>query len=99
MTTPITGKRIAITGTLSVPRKFIFQQIRLGGGIPTNSISKNTDFLVVGDLTSNKRIPDGMSRKLRIAVSLRDAGERIQIIDEDVLDEMLRPVYLRKEAS
>lgn len=46
------GKMIAITGSLSEPRKEIEESIKKVGGIPTSSVSKNTFALVCNDSES-----------------------------------------------
>jgi DNA ligase (NAD+) len=48
------GKRVAITGTLSKPRKEIINEIEKLGGIFSSSITKNLDFLVVGENGGSK---------------------------------------------
>jgi DNA ligase (NAD+) len=51
----LTGKRIALTGTLaSLTRESAKDKIRELGGEVTESISKNTDFLVVGENPGSK---------------------------------------------
>ncbi|MDD3040419.1 NAD-dependent DNA ligase LigA [Bacteroides sp.] len=45
---PLTGKTIVITGTLSMKRAEIEDIIRANGGKPSGSVSKNTDFLILG---------------------------------------------------
>jgi DNA ligase (NAD+) len=46
---PLSGKRVAITGTLSKPRKEFISLIEESGAIFSSSITKKTDTLVVGD--------------------------------------------------
>lgn len=46
------GKMIAITGTLSQPRKSVENSIKKAGGMPTSSVSKNTFALVCNDKSS-----------------------------------------------
>lgn len=49
---PLQGKQVAITGTLSRPRKELENAIKAAGGRPTSSISKNTFALVSNDSNS-----------------------------------------------
>lgn len=46
---PLTGKKICITGTMSVPRGELEKIIQSRGGIVVASVSKNTDFLLTND--------------------------------------------------
>ncbi|HIC10388.1 MAG TPA: NAD-dependent DNA ligase LigA, partial [Campylobacterales bacterium] len=43
------GKRVAITGTLSVPRKEFIRIIEANGGVFSPSVTKKTDILVKGE--------------------------------------------------
>ena len=46
---PLAGKTVVVTGTLEgFSRKDAEDAIRLAGGKPTSSVSKSTDFVVVG---------------------------------------------------
>ena len=45
----ITGKTFVITGSLSKPREDIAEFIRNHGGTVSGSVSKKTDYLVVGE--------------------------------------------------
>lgn len=50
--THVTGKSIAITGTLSAPRAAVENRIRAAGGQPTSSVSRHTFALVCNDQSS-----------------------------------------------
>jgi DNA ligase (NAD+) len=50
----IGGKSFLITGTLSAPRKQIEKKIEAAGGKLASSVSKNLDFLVVGEAAGSK---------------------------------------------
>lgn len=75
--TPITLKKICITGTLSRKRSDIEKSIRENGGIVVGSVSKNTDFLLTNET-------EGVSSKFKKATTLG-----IQIITEDSLFELI----------
>lgn len=78
------GKRVAFTGTLSsMTREAAFQVTVNSGGMPSTSVSKQTDYLVVGMTDFGKVGTSGMSSKMRKAVELADSGARIEILDED----------------
>lgn len=48
MSTPLRGKVVAMTGTLSIPRDQFAILIEDAGGIGVTSLSKSTDILIVG---------------------------------------------------
>ena len=78
------AKKIAITGTLEcMPRREAFQAAVDAGAAPTESISKRTDYLVVGTTDPRRVDESGLSGKHRRALGLVAEGSRIQIIDED----------------
>jgi len=51
---PIGGKTFVITGTLSVPREEIAEQIRALGGKVSSSVSRATDYLIAGEEAGSK---------------------------------------------
>ncbi len=73
--TPLAGKTIVITGTLSRPRDEIKDWLQRQGARVTGSLSKKTDYLLAGDAPGSKR----------------DAAQAlgVQIIDEADLAAML----------
>jgi NAD-dependent DNA ligase len=52
--TSLTGKTVCVTGTLSVERDEFEELLREGGARVTGSVSKKTDFLVVGVAAGSK---------------------------------------------
>ncbi len=53
----IAGKSFVVTGTLvNYSRQQAFDLIRLNGGIVSNSVSKDTDYLVTGESPGNNKI-------------------------------------------
>jgi len=76
--TPINGKKICITGSLSEKRSVIEGWIRDAGGATVGSVSKNTDFLLTND-------KDSGSSKAKKARDLE-----IPIISEDDLKAMIQ---------
>jgi DNA polymerase III, epsilon subunit and related 3''-5'' exonucleases len=80
---PFFGKSVVFTGTLSsMTRKDAFQVVAGLGGIPSNGVTKTTDFLVVGQ--QDYRVgQDGMSRKQRKAIESVKKGGHIEILSED----------------
>jgi DNA ligase (NAD+) len=75
---PLTGLTFVITGTLSRPRQEVSALIEQHGGKVTGSVSRNTDYLLVGES------PGGS--KYRRAQQLE-----VPMIDETQLLGMLRP--------
>ena len=78
------ANRIVFTGTLeSMPRREAFQAAVDGGAMPSQSVSKRTNYLVVGATDLRKVGESGRSSKHRKALALAADGHSIQIIDED----------------
>lgn len=69
-------KTLVITGTLSQPREFFSSLIKQFGGKVTSSVSKNTDFVLLGDNPGSK------------AEKAQRLG--IEIIDEERFNQLLR---------
>ncbi len=100
MNNALVGKRVAITGTLSVPRQYVYKLLKAVGATPTNCVSRNTDYLVMGELAITKAMPNGISHKLAAAADLRSTGHKIAIISEDDLFSILSPsLHIAKAAS
>ena len=76
--------KIAFTGTLEcMPRREAFQAAADAGAAPTGSVSKRTDYLVVGTIDLRRVGETGLSSKHSKALDLVAEGSQIQIIDED----------------
>ncbi|MBP5297452.1 MAG: hypothetical protein J6Y94_09010, partial [Bacteriovoracaceae bacterium] len=52
---PLAGKQVCITGTLSVPRQAIENQIRQAGGQASSSVSKKTAYLVANEPSNSSK--------------------------------------------
>ena len=52
--TPFTGKTVVFTGTISIPRNEAKKIVELGGGSVSGSVSRKTDYVVVGDQAGSK---------------------------------------------
>jgi DNA ligase (NAD+) len=50
----LAGKTLVLTGTLSVPREAVAKEIEARGGRVTSSVSKSTDYVVVGEDPGSK---------------------------------------------
>ena len=51
---PLAGKTFVLTGALSVPRNELKAQLQAQGAKVSGSVSKNTDYVVVGDSPGSK---------------------------------------------
>jgi DNA ligase (NAD+) len=63
--TPLTGKTVVITGTLSRSREDITEDLRKAGAKVTGSVSKNTDYVLAGAEAGSKL---EKARKLGVAI-------------------------------
>lgn len=78
------GRTVVFTGTLSSMVRADAQQIIADiGGINGSSVTKDTDFLVVGQQDYRIVGDDGMSGKQEKAVKLIEKGSFLEIISED----------------
>lgn len=88
------GKTFCITGVLQRGNRENLQRdiIKLGG-IPTDSISKKTDYLIVGDNGNPAWAFSCYGRKVEKAINLRKDGHTIMLIHEfdfsDIIDDLL----------
>lgn len=77
------GRTVVFTGTLSSMVRANAQQIIADtGGILGSSVSKDTDFLIVGHQDYRVVGEDGMSNKQEKAVKLIEKGAQLEIISE-----------------
>lgn len=76
-------KRVVFTGTLSVmTRNEAHQIIANIGGIVSESVSKNTDYLIVGQQDYRYVGDDGMSTKQEKVIKLIEKGHLIEVLSE-----------------
>ncbi len=76
-------KVVCFTGSFSFSvRKDLFQYIANIGGIPADSVTRNTDVLVVGQQDYKVVGESGMSSKQRKAIDLLSKGQEIEILSE-----------------
>ena len=81
---PLFARKIVFTGTLeSMPRREAFQAAVDSGAMPSTSVSKRTDYLVVGATDLRMVGESGLSSNHRKAIAIAATGGSIQIIDED----------------
>ena len=77
------GKTICFTGkTQYAVRRVLLQMVKNIGGIPTDSVTNETDVLVVGQQDYRIVGSDGMSSKQKKALKLLEKGQLIEILSE-----------------
>ncbi len=78
------GKSFVFTGTLTgMARSKAFEVVAKGGGIPQQSITQSTDYLVLG-IQDYSKFKDGkLSSKTKRAMDMQEHGHPISIIGED----------------
>lgn len=88
---PVFGKVVVFTGTLSsMGRKAAFQLVADMGGHPEDTITKRTNFLVVGAEEFAAAQKNGSSKKMKKAEVYREKGTDIVILDENTFFKMLQ---------
>lgn len=87
---PLFGKVCVFTGTLEkMIRREAAQLVVNCGGTCENSVTKRTNFLILGNNDYCKSIKDGKSNKHKKAESLSLAGQDIEIIPESVFYDLV----------
>jgi len=87
---PIYGMSVCFTGTLEkFPRKEALQIVTNLGGIPSDSVTKNTNILVLGNNDYCSSIKGGKSNKQKKAEELILKGHDLIIISEKSFYDML----------
>jgi len=89
-TTAVFGKTFVFTGTLEkMVRRDAMQLVANMGGLCADRVTKDTNYLVLGNLAYSKSIKDGKSSKQKSAEKLQRAGNDIEVISENVFYEMI----------
>jgi NAD-dependent DNA ligase len=88
------GKTFCITGVLKRGnREELQNDIKKLGGIPTDSVNKKTDYLIVGDNGNPAWAFSCYGRKVEKALNLRKEGHTIMLIHEfdfaDIVDDLI----------
>lgn len=88
---PLYQKNIVFTGDLSVSRKDAMQMAANVGAIIKSSVSRKTDYLVVGVQDCDIVGEDGLSGKQEMAIELNQSGKgHIVVLDESKFFALLR---------
>ncbi len=81
---PFYGKYCVFTGKFDkITRKEAMQIIKNLGGENEDTITKKTNFLIIGNVDFSKSIKDGKSSKMKKAEKYKEAGQEIDVISED----------------
>lgn len=89
-TNPIYGKAVVFTGAMStMSRKDGLQLVANLGGIPQDSITKKTNFLVIGSEEFASSVKNGKTRKMQKAEGYKAKGEEISILSESAFFDMI----------
>jgi DNA polymerase-3 subunit epsilon len=88
-THPCYGKYFVFTGTLQIKRTEAAQIVANLGGITENIVTKNTNYLVLGNYDYISAIKDGKSTKHKKAEKYILAGQDLQILTENVFFDMV----------
>ncbi len=87
---PLFGMYVVFTGELEkMTRKEAMQIVANIGGIPADTVTKKTNFLVLGNNDYCKAIKDGKSTKQKKAEKLILAGADLQIMPEAVFYDLI----------
>ena len=86
---PLHGKKIVFTGIMSMVRRDAETAAERAGAAVTSSVSRFTDYLVVGQTNLAVVGQDGLSGKARKAAEFAANGSGIEVIDEATFRELL----------
>lgn len=86
---PLFGKVCVFTGALEIPRREAMQAVADIGGICGDSITKKTNFLILGNNDYCTTIKDGKSAKQKKAESLILQGQDLEILSESVFYDLI----------
>lgn len=77
------GRVFVVTGTFTHgARSIVADSIQSRGGVLANAPSKQTHFLVIGELGSRDWISSNAGRKIQKAIELREQGAQLKIVSE-----------------
>ena len=74
---PLAGKTFVLTGTLSMPRAELKDRLQSLGARVTGSVSKNTDYVVVGDNPGSK-----YDKAVELGIEILDEAECLELLGD-----------------
>lgn len=87
---PFYGKYMVFTGKLeNMIRKDAMQLVKNLGGEPQDGVTKETNYLVLGDISYSKNVKGNVTAKQKKAEKLKLEGQDIDVISENVFYDML----------
>lgn len=87
---PLYGRTVVFTGALScMTRRSAMQLVSNVGGINGNTVTKKTNYLVIGSEEFASSVKNGKTTKMRKAECLKLAGSDITIISENTFFDLL----------
>ena len=87
----IKGHSFAFTGKLrSFTRRQAKTMVDIFGGSSADSVTKTTDYLVIGKVCQPNRTQGGQTIKFRKAQELREKGSEIKMLQEQDFYDLLR---------
>lgn len=88
-TNPLFGKLCVFTGTLKFPRSQAMQYVVDFGGKNGDNLTKDTNFLIVGDYEKCVGVKGNKTGKMKKAESYRLKGCDIQVLSEDAFYDII----------
>ena len=83
-------KNIVFTGELdTLTRRDAYQLVANVGGICQDSVTKKTNYLVLGNIAYARNVKDGKTNKFKKALEYKLKGQDISIIDESLFLEII----------
>lgn len=88
-THPLFNKLCVFTGTLNIPRKQAMQYVLDFGGYVGDRLTKDTNYLIVGNYENIASVKGGKTGKIKKAEDYQLKGYDIQILSEQVFCDMI----------
>lgn len=86
---PFFGKEVVFTGTMALPRQQLMRMVLDIGGRTKDTVTRSTDYLVVGQQDFRIVGQDGMSGKQKKAMQMIEKGASLVILSEAEFMEMI----------
>lgn len=87
---PFYSSYVCFTGKMdTIVRREAMQLICNLGGIPQDRVTKQTNYLILGDTSYSVNVKDGVTGKMKNAQKLIAEGQELEILSESVFIDML----------